>query len=170
MTTTIRSIAAALSLAALTAGCGGGDGPTQPEQPAIRRQVFDFAWVEVIEDCDGVEGDGDFDFEVIVTPSNAGFDIVYSGTVSAAPGAQIRGMGLRSYSFEPTGEAELTVRFTASELDRSIFGEVYPDTRLANASGSITHTYQDGGWTKRGQQMITLGGGECMVRLRYTAL
>lgn len=171
MTPNVRPIIAALLLAALAAGCGGGDGdaPTAPE-PATRRQVFDFAWVEVIEDCDGAEGDGDFEFEVIVTPSNAAFDLVYRGTVNLGPGGQVRGMGLRGYSFDATGSAEITVRFGASELDRSIVGVEYPDDRLANASGSKSHVHENGQWSNRGEQFITLGSAECLVRLRYTAL
>lgn len=64
-TSQVRRITTALFLTALAAGCGGGDGPTAPQSapesaPVRTTLILDFAYIEVIEDCDGIEGDGDF--------------------------------------------------------------------------------------------------------------
>jgi hypothetical protein len=172
-TTHLHRIITALVLTALAADCGGGDAPTAPEtaQPSAPERttlILDFANIEVIEDCDGIEGDGDFQFQVysgqLPLPS-----LVFNQSVSLAPGAKTWILGRRSYAFEKTDRVEVIVNFTAWEWDRDIFGGVYADERLAPAAGEVSHLLSNGGWSRLGTQSVTLGRSGCLVRLFWTA-
>ena len=59
--------------------------------------------------------------------------------------------------------------FTATEWDRTIFGEVYADTRMDHLTESRTHF--DGSPAagfNDGERWITLGAGDLQLRLVYT--
>lgn len=161
----------ALCLAALAAGCGGG-GAAAPTAapPALATLILDFSYVEVIEDCDGVEGDGDFNFEVLASPPGTGpWDIVYRETISLGPGGKSRTIGRRSYTIDATDDAAVAVSFRASEMDQSIFGAVFADDRLYDAYAYIDHVFSNGTWSNLGPQSITHGSSGCRVRLYWSA-
>jgi hypothetical protein len=160
---------AALCLATLAAGCGGGggDAPTAPA-PARTTLTIDLGSIEVIEDCDGVEGDGDFMFDVWVWSNGIMNDHVYSQTVNMGPG-KTPVLGGQSYSVNAIDGVEINVEFQAVELDRSIIGEVWRDDRLAIAVTRYTHRFSNGGWSNLGPQSLTLGSSGCRVRLHWSA-
>lgn len=171
MTVHARPLIAALCFAA-TAGCGGGDsGPTDPTPEPVTL-TLDFSYVEVLEDCDGVEGDGDFHFEVVVTPPGTGpSDVVYRESPALGPGGKSRVLGRRSYLIVPTDDASVHVSFRASELDQSLFGEVYGDERLDDAYAFVRHDFNNDSetWSNLGPQSITHGSSGCRVRLYWSA-
>lgn len=167
MSPNVRMIPAALVLAALV-GCGGagGDAPTAPApRPTL---ILDFGAIEVIEDCDGIEGDGDFDFQVAV---NMGFrtDEFYRELLNLGPGGKSRVLGRRSYELPPVIASSVRVTFVASELDRSIVGQEYNDDRLSKVWADFSHEYRDGEWSGLGPRSITLGSSGCLVKLSWTA-
>jgi hypothetical protein len=166
----VHSFIAIFCLVTLAAGCGGGeDAPTAPA-PARTTLTLDFTYVEVIEDCDGVEGDGDFNFEVLASPPGTGpWDIVYRETISLGPGGKSRTIGRRSYTIDATDDAAVAVSFRASEMDQSIFGAVFADDRLDDAYAYIDHEFSNGAWSSLGPQSITLGSSGCRVRLYWSA-
>ena len=171
-TSHVRRITTALFLTALATGCGGGDGPTAPEsapEPAPQRTtlILDFAYIEVIEDCDGIEGDGDFEFNVF-TGLRPLTSLVYTETITLAPGAKTWILARRSYAFDKTERVTVVVDFGAREWDRDIFGTVYADERLSG-SGEVSHVLSDSGWSRLGTQSTTLGTSGCMVKLFWTA-
>lgn len=166
-----RPLIAALCLAT-AAGCGGGDpGPTAPT-PGPVTLTLDFSYVEVLEDCDGVEGDGDFHFEVIVTlPGIGPSDVVYRESPALGPGGKSKVIGRRSYLIDRTGELSVHVSFRASEVDQSLFGEVYGDERLNDAYAFVRHDFNTDTetWSNLGPQSISLGSSGCRVRLYWSA-
>ncbi|HMB90942.1 MAG TPA: hypothetical protein VKP65_08855 [Rhodothermales bacterium] len=123
-------------------------------------------------DCDGIEGDGDFVL---------GYDVFGEGRKQLTGGgnyaladnnpnkkyAQIN----RTAQFvaQRVVGNEFTVTFESSEWDTSIFGNSYPDDRMANLVGTQAHRYLSGGWSNvSGTRRITNGSGNCQIRLEYT--
>jgi hypothetical protein len=171
-TSPARSFTTALGLAALAvlaAGCGS-DGPTEPEPTPTTTLNIDFGSIVVVEDCDGAEGLGDFQFEVRFggPPAGSG-DVVYSQTINVTAGGRTPDLGSRSYTIDARDGASANVSLTATELDRSVFGVEYADERLDGRFGAVTHVYSGGSWSNPGDRSITLGSAECEVRLEYTA-
>ncbi len=168
MTTRMHSIVAALCLAVLTAGCGG-DSPTGPgPAPKTMTLTINFSSIQVIEDCDGIEGDGDFDFEVLASTPDA-ITIVDRETITLGPGGKSRSLGRQSFTMDASVHPHVDVSFRASELDKDIFGTVYADARLDHVLGSVDHVYSNGAWSHVGPQSIILGSSGCRVRLDWTA-
>jgi hypothetical protein len=158
--------------AALVAACGGAaDGPTSP--PAGTTLTIDFANIQIVEDCDGIEGDGDFTFTVETVQKNQAARRVYEASPNLGPGARQTLARTSTYEIPASdGETHVTVRFQGTEWDRSILGVTYADTRLAGDIGQKQHTFSNGMWSNLGVQTITLGSAtpaDCMVRLTYTA-
>lgn len=160
---------AVLCLTVLAAGCGGGggDAPTAPA-PARTTLTLDLGSIEVIEDCDGIEGDGDFLFDVWVHSTGVMNDHVYSQTVNMGPG-KTPVLGRRSYKVNAIDGVAIHVEFQAVELDKSIIGEEWRDDRLAIAVTRYTHRFSNGAWSNLGPQSITLGSAGCQVRLSWSA-
>jgi hypothetical protein len=170
-TSHVHRITSALFLTALAAACGGVDGPTAPAQePAPERTtlVLDFAYIEVIDDCDGVEGDGDFEFRVR-SGQQPFASVVFNQSFSMAPGAKTWILDRRSFTFEKTARVEVVVNFAAWEWDRDIVGNVYNDERLSGLPAEVSHVLSIGGWSRLGTQSATLGKSGCMVKLFWTA-
>ena len=163
---------ATLCLAALTVGCGGdgGDAPTSPAPaPARTTLTLNLQFVEVIEDCDGIEGDGDFKLSVLVYSNIFPTDLIYRQTVNLGPGGRTPVLGKRSYTVPAVDSVAIYVELQATELDKSITGEEYNDDRLDFAIAVLTHRYIDGVWSYLGPRELTLGSAGCRVRLYWSA-
>lgn len=175
MTPRIPSLATALCIAILVSGCGGdgGDAPTSPT-PTTTTLTLDFMYIEVLEDCDDLEGDGDFHFLIEVSRTDPlGSVTVYDAVVNLGTGAK-HPIGRRSYTFDASKNVIVGVIFTAAELDRNIFGVEYNDERLDNIKGAGGHNYVGGTWSFLGEQSIFLASNDenhsgCRVRLHWTA-
>jgi hypothetical protein len=174
-----KSLAMMICLAALASGCSeGGAGLTEPEpepeaNPETERRlqrstlILDFAHIEVVEDCDGIEGDGDFDFVVRTEVEGGSTNVLYDANPTLGPGARTPTIGRRTYTV--VQGTVVYVHFEASEWDRDIFGNVYRDSRLSQRQSYTGHFFLDGDWTHLGPRSITLGTVGCMVRLHWTA-
>lgn len=169
MTAHVHSLITALCVAALAAGCGGGgDAPTAPP-PARTTLTFDLGYIEVIEDCDGIEGDGDFLFDVWIYSRALTNDHVYSQSINLGPGGRTPVLGRRSYAVDALDGLEIHVEFQAVELDKSIIGEEYNDERLAIAVTRSTYRFINGAWSNLGPRSISLGSSGCRVKLYWSA-
>lgn len=172
MNSFIRSYLALLCLAGYAAGCsGGGDAPTAPG-PTLPRTTLtlDLGYIEVIEDCDGIEGDGDFLLDVWVDSRLTPNDHVYSsGSISLGPGGRTPVVGRRSYTVDAIDGLEFTVDFQAVELDKSIIGEVYRDDRLAIAVTQYRHRFSNGAWSGLGSRKLSLGSAGCRIDFSWSA-
>lgn len=170
-TSGIHSLSAALCIAAIAAGCSG-DGPTATEQePDPKAEtttlIIDFAHIEVIDDCDGIEGDGDFDF--VVSTSSPLYRTHYDANPTLPPGGRTATIGRQTFTYEASAEADVAVHFIASEWDRDIFQNEYHDERLDGEAAEVTHYLRNGTWVSLGDHAATLGEAGCQVRLTWTA-
>jgi thiol-activated cytolysin len=126
----------------------------------------------VWRDCDGIEGDGDFEFQAQVSGGPGGpFTINRSPTLGQEAVSLIR----QDTRFDlPREEGQsFTVDFWSSEWDVPVIGSSYRDSRMDNLHGSVVHRFQNGAWTSVGGEAdgvirIRLGGGECQAELWYT--
>ena len=160
---------AALCLAVFTAGCGGGDSPTEPPgKTAQTTLAISDAYIEVVDDCDGIEGDGDFKFWVEYSADGVS-NVVFNETINLGPRGKSRAIAPWSHTFDPASEPFVYVTFRATELDKNIAGVEYADARLDGEIGSQRHRYVDGTWTVTGSRLISLGVPGCLVRLYWTA-
>jgi hypothetical protein len=159
------------SLAACESRSATEPAPTPAPEPVITttRLQLDFDYVEVIKDCDGIEGDGDFRFVVVATPSFGGSVTMHNRSHTLGDGDRTEAIGRRTFSAAASNGLQVTVELRASEVDKPLIGATYNDARLNDARGARAHVHNNGVWTNLGPQSITLGSGDCRVRLRYTA-
>ena len=153
----------------LTDSPTGPSEQNEPPPPATVTLQIDFTNIEVLEDCDGIEGDGDFRFTVTTSVSAGGGGSVYSGSPTLGNGARTSSLGRKEYIVPATDGQQVTVEFVASEQDRDIFGNVYNDDRMDNVRRTLEHKFNSGSWTPLGPQSILVGSGACRVRLNYVA-
>jgi hypothetical protein len=167
--------AAIVTAAALVVACsgGGGDAPTEPVAAAQNTLTIALANIQAIQDCDGIEGDGDFTFTVFAYLENKSHTKIYEASPNLAPGARHTVARTSTYVIPASdGDTFLRVRFQGTEWDKSILGTTYADDRLAGELAEKQHTYANGTWSELGVQTITLGTAtpnDCLVRLTYTA-
>jgi len=160
----------ALLLAMSAAGCGGdGGGPAGPEGPELATTLsLDFERVRVLEDCDGIEGAGDFRF-LVQTLTGAGVRVTHLNTVvNYDPGDTTADLGTHVFPLD-VSEGRVEVSFEASELDTGIGGD-FNDSRMDQSRGWVIHRYVNGQWTHVGRNEIDLGSGDCWVDFSYVAL
>lgn len=129
-----------------------------------------------ITDCDGIEGDGEFNFDVYI--QNRGGGNLHHYTKSITSGEQSNPIN-KTYQIkmEKALGQKFTVKFVCTETDKSIFGVVYSDDRMNAREGAITYEFNSsGGWGVAGTgaalpsgatQIITLGSDNCQVKLTY---
>jgi hypothetical protein len=164
------------SAAVLIAACAGGadsaTGVTPPPPPPVTSATLrlTFTAIEAIEDCDGIEGKGDFDFNVFATRSNGDVDRVYAAAKTLGRGERTGTLGEHMYKVQIGTAAAVKVQFRATEFDKTVFGKKFADKRLDDASGSVEHKWDGHAWSSLGQRTITLGSGNCRVRLIYSAV
>lgn len=159
-------------LATTTLAACSSESPTSivvdPPGPGTSAIQFDFSFIEAIKDCDGIEGDGDFSFQVKTIVSSGGSNTVYSSSRTLGDGDRTPAIGRRTYTVPATDGQQVTVEFIATEFDKNIFGKSFNDDRLSGARRTTAHKFNNGKWSGTGPQSITLGSGDCQVRLRYT--
>lgn len=180
-TRTLRLVAAA-ALALATAACGGGsDSPTEPSPtpdptpgpppaPQQTTLTLDMHYVEVVgdNDCDGIEGDGDFFFQVMSGAAD-GVTVWFNRNIQLGPAGRTPTLGRRAITVDAEPGATVSVSIIASEWDKDILGNVYPDSRMEYESGVVKHVFDGTRWSNLGARSITLGSGGCQVRLSWTA-
>ncbi|MEL6614462.1 MAG: hypothetical protein AAFQ43_01920 [Bacteroidota bacterium] len=156
-----------LAQAIVDASANGTD--TAPRTSRTTQLAATFTGIEAIKDCDGIEGYGDFNFRVSAQSSfsSSSSGEVHRSSPQLTDGQRTGGLGRRVYEGPAVDGQTLSITFTASEVDQPVIGSAYNDTRLNNTSRTAIHTYRNGRWDKVGSRYITLGGGDCSVRLHY---
>lgn len=164
-----------LALAAVVVAACGGDGMVQPPEPdpdpepQVTRLVLDFNYIEVVRDCDGIEGDGEFTFRVLANRSFGSTSTVYNRTHQLGDGARTGAIGRLTTTTEAVSGKQVTVELRASEEDHNIFVGTYNDDRMNNTSRTLSHSFNGNRWTRLGPNTISVGSGDCLARLHYTA-
>lgn len=159
MLRTKLTILAAIAATALLAGCGS-DSPTAPDPVMNLRTTVTVTRVEVIKDCDGIEGRGEFYFYRYV----GGTGIGWTRNLSTGQSDNVnwtKTMLQRDY----TGEGHpFYVEFRCTEYDQNILGDVYPDSDMNDRRGAANYVMRP---DLAETNYITLGTDRCKVRLHY---
>ena len=146
-----------------------GPGPEPgPGNTSIR---VDFNYVEAVKDCDGFPlGEGEFSFGVYARPSFGSSTTVYTSNQRGfADGQRSGALGQREFTTTAVNGQEVTIEFKASEVDYDIFGNnPFNDSRMSSRTQTTRHTFDGRKWSGSGPQTITMGSGDCQVRLSYT--
>ncbi|MBI1933682.1 MAG: thiol-activated cytolysin family protein [Ignavibacteriales bacterium] len=130
-----------------------------------------------IKDCDGIEGDGEFNFDVYIQNRGGGNLHHYAKTLVSGEYANSINATYQIKMEKALGQ-KFTIKFVCTETDKSIFGVVYSDDRMNGRYGATTYEFNSsGGWGVAGtgavlpstsSQSITLGSDNCQVKLDYS--
>jgi len=120
-------------------------------------------------DCDGIEGDGDFEFRAIVNGggTRAG-DFIREATLG--DGGRLRLNEEVVFEMERRVGNQFAVTFYSTEWDEKIWGEEFKDSRMATVSNSKRHTFGSTGWSNvpPGDIRIVNGSQDCQAELIYS--
>ncbi len=124
---------------------------------------------KAIRDCDGIEGEGEFEIWVEISAGNKKF---YKTSIKLSRNQSVALNWEHSFKANLTEGNHFTVKFICREWDKDILGRVFADSRMNKKSGSIRHEYSNGRWTNlgNGSKLITLNPGDnaCSTELSYS--
>ena len=154
----------------LVTGCGKDSNPMAPKAPAPPEYVdvtVTLVRLYAVADGDGIEGAGEFSYRALVNDGPgpldiSGYQVLDTGSSHAL--GQKKVMRIRKDEYY-----QIQVKFTATEWDMDILGNVYADTRMDNLTEQRMHTSTSttAGFND-GERWITLGTGDLQFRLVYT--
>lgn len=151
---------AAITVAVVLTGCGSDRSPTSPDPVMNLRTQVTVTSVEVIKDCDGIEGSGEFYFYRQVGGTGIGWTRNLSSGQSDVVNWTVT-MLQRGY----TGEGHsFSVEFRCTEYDQNILGKIYPDSDMDDRRGVANYVMSP---DLAETNYITLGTDRCKVRLHY---
>jgi hypothetical protein len=153
------------------------DGRTGSKTGGVRIRLLS---VNCIHDCDGLlDGNGEFSYRAYYTVSGSATSNVIrqtsgypssGGAVSLGDGGSISlSEFLDALVVEDAG-AYVDVGFRATEWDRDIFGQVFPDSAMNDRLATARWVWSlSNGWGSAvGIHTLTLtGSGSCAISLRY---
>jgi Thiol-activated cytolysin len=126
---------------------------------------------KVKRDCDGIEGAGEFSFEVQVLDKNGIKLATYSmSSITKSDGEHVDIAKTLSIKLKRELGDKFTVKFICTEWDKDIFGKVYPDSRMDHKAVSFTHNFStNGGWSdiSSTRTLSTNPGSDCATDLIY---
>lgn len=167
MRVTMRSfLLSSLMLALpLLTGCGK-DNPVAPQvQTQYEDVTVTLVRIIAVADGDGIEGAGDFTYEAFV---NDGTSFRVAGSCDINTGDSYTINRKRVIRIEKGQSYNIDVKFTATEWDKDILGNVYPDSRLDHVSA---HRLHSNGSTSAGfsdgERTLTIGGSDLQLRFVY---
>ncbi|KAA3615379.1 MAG: hypothetical protein DWQ05_13565 [Calditrichaeota bacterium] len=124
---------------------------------------------KALKDCDGIEGDGEFEIWVEISAGNKKY---HKSNISAGNGDTIALNWEYSFKANLTDGNYFTVKFICKEWDKDILGKTFGDSRMNKKSGSIRHDYRNAGWSnlEKGTRTIVLNSGnnKCSTQMTYT--
>ena len=160
--------ALALTLLAFTSAACDAVAGSDP-QPVTLTLGWDVVFVE--GDCEfGGGNTGDFEFTVETLSRLSGVRSVVDKTRRNPNSGGASPMNYSNGTFTALGDETdgVEVSFTATEYE-GITGNS-PDPDMDGRTGSATHTFTGGPWTRLGDQKIRLGSSsDCRVEFRYNA-
>jgi len=155
----------------LLTGCGKDSNPVAPHASAAEPESLSVTVtlqrVDAIADGDGIEGAGDFSFQMSVTEVGGGGRLFLSRSAGIDEGDSYTVNEVAR--FRIPRDRVVQIGFASTEWDRDILGRTYADSRMDNLSTSRSHSDRS---TTAGVRSYTgylrLGSGELEVRLHYT--
>ncbi len=123
-----------------------------------------------IKDCDGVEGDGEFGFDVKVKDQSGKILASYSKSVTLGSGKNFTIDKTLSINMPRKTGSKFTVQLVCSEWDKDILGRGYKDSRMNGKTASFTHELKsDGTWSDiKNRTIIINPNTDCSTSLNYT--
>ena len=126
---------------------------------------------KVKRDCDGIEGAGEFSFEVQVLNKSGTKLTSYSmGNITLSDEGKISIAKTLSIKLKREIGNKFTVKFICTEWDKDILGRVYPDSRMDHKAVSFTHNFNSSGsWSdiSNTRTLSTNPGSDCSTELIY---
>ncbi|WP_084696231.1 thiol-activated cytolysin family protein [Salisaeta longa] len=124
----------------------------------------------VRKDCDGIEGDGEFEFRAIVNGggTRAG-DFIREATLG--DGGRVRLNEEVVFDIERQDGNEFGITFYSTEWDKKIWGEVFKDPNMATVRSVKRHTFGSTGWSNvptSGDIRLVNGSQNCQAELVYS--
>jgi thiol-activated cytolysin len=123
----------------------------------------------VRKDCDGIEGDGEFQFRAIVNGGGTREgDFIREATLG--DGGRVRLNEEVVFDMERRVGNQFAVTFYSTEWDRDLFTGAFKDERMATVSSSKRHTFGSTGWSNvtTGDIRIVNGSQNCQAELVYS--
>lgn len=125
----------------------------------------------VKRDCDGIEGPGDFSFEVEILGKNGAKLSTYSmSSITKSDGEYVNISKTISIKLDRTQGNKFTVKFICNEWDKDILQRVYKDSRMNSKTVQFTHNFNsNGGWSDISgvRSLVTNPGSDCSTELTY---
>lgn len=126
----------------------------------------------VIKDCDGIEGAGEFKFNVqFLDENNHALASTYTKSLTVNDPYNYLINLTRTFTLPRTVGKKFVIKLTCYETDKSVFGAVYYDDRMNGATKSGIFSYQENGsWTGAATTgALEIGKGtDCDVQLHYS--
>lgn len=123
-------------------------------------------------DCDGIEGPGDFSFEVEVLDKNGSKLSTYSmSSITKSDGEYVNISKTISIKLNRTPGNKFTVKFICNEWDQDILGRVYKDSRMSSKTVQFTHNFDSNSrWSDISgvRSLLTNPGSDCSTELIYS--
>jgi thiol-activated cytolysin len=124
----------------------------------------------VVKDCDGIEGDGEFDFRALVrNGSTTEGDFRRSATLGDGESVTLN-EDVVVNAARRVGN-RFSVTFYSTEWDRDLFTGAFRDSRMNNRSISKVHEFGSTGWTNLsdGAEIKLVNGSQnCQAELAYS--
>ena len=126
----------------------------------------------VFRDCDGIEGAGEFSFDVQVLNSKGTKLATYSmSNITKSDKEYVNISKTLSIKMKRESGNKFTVKFICTEWDKNIFGHVYADSRMDHKAVTFTHNFNSSGnWNDISgtRKLDTNPGSDCSTELTYT--
>ncbi len=127
---------------------------------------------KAIKDCDGIEGAGEFSFEVQILNKSGSKIATYSkGSISLSSGETVTLNKTLTANMKREVGNKFTVKFICTEWDKNILGNTHADDRMNKKSVSFTHQYNSNGtWSDitGNRKLTTNPGSDCSTEVNYT--
>jgi len=144
---------------------GGGTNQKTTDNIDINLKKF-----YVSRDCDGIEGDGEFDFKIQILSSNNTVLYTYTkGGLHLGDGDSFNINYTVPLVFDRTEGNKFRVKFICSEWDKPLIGDPYRDSRMNKRTLVQEHIFSGDKWSNISgtRYLVTNPGSDCSTQLSY---
>lgn len=159
-------------------GCSKNSNPTDPNNgggeviPKTSDNIdITLKQFYVHRDCDGIEGDGEFDFKVQILNSNNQVLYTYNKTgLVLGNGGHFEPNYTVPLTFNRTEGNKFKIRFICTEWDVPLIGNPYHDTRMDENTLVTEHIFSIDKWSNISgtRYLIINPGSDCSTEFNYS--